>query len=215
MIQASPTLRSGSYVLPFGGLVPLGLPPPPVFLRRAIAPRPRPVHTPTWPYTAAAHMPTPPPLPLPPPSPLRPHSPPQHSDPNCPAWPPPTTPSPLTQRHAPTSSQTHPRFSTLELQANQAPSLIQILPRPPRPAPAPATSPSNLLNSSVAQPALRIPPPSTYHDPNQDDQDTNFFSYPQTTVFSPAFSLEPSPCQVHRPGDISTSPNLHLHLHEP
>jgi hypothetical protein len=75
MIQACPVTRSDSHVLPFGGLVPLGLPPPPLALRRAIPPRP-PIHVPhSWHLQAALALPTPP-TPLPttaPPIPILPH----------------------------------------------------------------------------------------------------------------------------------------------
>jgi len=72
MIQACPSIRADSHELPFGGLVPLGLPPPPPAFRRPVPLRP-PFQPPVWPPAAALALPDPQVLlPLPPPLPLSP-----------------------------------------------------------------------------------------------------------------------------------------------
>ena len=60
MIRSCPITRMDSHALPFGGIVPLGLPPPPATLRRAIPRRP-PTSTAaqTWPSHAARALPAP------------------------------------------------------------------------------------------------------------------------------------------------------------
>ena len=59
MIDGTPTIRAESHVLPFGGLVPFGLPPPPIDLIRAL-PLPTPdVLSPRWPAHCALALPPP------------------------------------------------------------------------------------------------------------------------------------------------------------
>ena len=92
MIHACPSIRADNHELPFGGLVPLGLPPPPPAFRRPVPCHP-PAQPPAWPLTAALALPDPQiPQALPPPPPLSPafHFPilPAHT------YPPPVDPTP-------------------------------------------------------------------------------------------------------------------------
>mmetsp|Transcript_33463 Transcript_33463/g.61184 ORF Transcript_33463/g.61184 Transcript_33463/m.61184 type:complete len:321 (-) Transcript_33463:110-1072(-) len=167
MILACPITRSGAYELPFGGLIPLGLPPPPLALRRTLSPR-LPPTPPTWPLQAALAMPTPPQL-----TPRLPTLPPTFHFPVIPS----NLPSPPRDQHhtlAPPTLWPPQSPPTTPLQAAVPMTLIP--PRAPLPTPD-AQDPhhnnhDNRVNLGNHQPPVCAPPViQDLHQDNQENQD--------------------------------------------